>query len=348
VRVLMTADAVGGVWTYAVELIAGLGDEAEVVLATCGPAPNRAQQEQLRRLPLAAYEHRDYALEWTAEPWDDVVRAGEWLAELREQHDAELVHLNAFAHGAMPFGVPVVVVGHSCVLSWHEAVRGRPAGPEWDRYRREVSAGIAGADALVAPTAAMLDALVRLYEPAGETIVIPNGIGDDAYARRDKRPYVLGVGRAWDEAKNLEALERVAPELPWPVCVAGAGGSLGHVPPDALRALYGHAAIFAEPARYEPFGLAALEAGRGACGLVLGDIPSLREVWGDAALYVEPFDDDALAAALLALTRDETAIAALGAAAHERAHSFTGAAMADAYLDLYVGLRAAATVGAAR
>jgi glycogen(starch) synthase len=344
----MTADAVGGVWTYAVELIAALGEDAEIVLATCGPAPGRAQREQLRRLPLSAYEHRGYALEWMAEPWDDVARAGEWLAELREQHDAELVHLNAFAHGAMPFGVPVVVVGHSCVLSWHEAVRGRPAGPEWDRYRREVSEGIAGADVLVAPTAAMLDALVRLYEPAAETIVVPNGIGDGAYAPRDKRPYVLGVGRAWDEAKNLGALERVAPELPWPVRVAGAGGSLGHVSPEALRALYGHAAVFAEPARYEPFGLAALEAGRAACALVLGDIPSLREVWGGAAVYVDPFDDDALAAALLALTRDETRTAALGAAARDRARSFTGEAMGDAYLDLYAGLREAAPVGATR
>ena len=57
-------------------------------------------------------------------------------------------------------------------------------------------------------------------------------------------------------------------------------------------------AIYALPARYEPFGLSALEAGLCGCALVLGDIPSLREVWGDAAVFVDPHDAQALAKAL--------------------------------------------------
>jgi glycosyltransferase involved in cell wall biosynthesis len=328
----MTADAVGGVWTYARELIAGLGDDAQVVLAVMGPPPDDAD---LERLPLAGYEHADFALEWMPEPWGEVARAGEWLLDLADRYDPHVVHLNGYAHASLPFGVPVVVVGHSCVLSWHLAVRAAPAGPEWQRYEAAVAAGLAGADALVAPTAAMLDELVRLYAPACETAVIPNGIAPGGLAPRDKRPYVLGVGRAWDEAKNLAALERIAPDLPWPVLVAGDGGSLGRVDPEALRTLYGHAAVFAEPARYEPFGLAALEAGLAGCALVLGDIPSLREVWGDAALYVDPDDDAGLERTLARLIDDAPLRRRLAVAARTRALEYTPDRMTDGYLRAY-------------
>jgi glycosyltransferase involved in cell wall biosynthesis len=338
VKVLMTADAVGGVWTYAGELIAGLGDEVEVVLAVMGPAPPDTE---------LAFEHRDFALEWMDEPWNDVAHAGDWLLDLCERHAPDLVHLNGYVHASLPFGRPVVVVGHSCVLSWHLAVRRAPAGPEWRRYREGVTNGLAHADALVAPTASMLGELVRLYTPACDTAVIPNGLAAHGLEPRDKRPYVLGVGRVWDEAKNLAALERVAPELPWPVLVAGDGGSLGRVDTEALRTLYGHAAVFAEPARYEPFGLAALEAGLAGCALVLGDIPSLREVWGDAAVYVDPFDDGELTEALRALARDEERRERCARAAVDRARRYTRERMAARYLDLYAGLTSTARAEAA-
>ena len=291
----MTADSVGGVWTYACELIAAIGEDADVVLAVMGPRPNTAQRRRLARLPLAGYAECGGALEWMEDPWDDVARAGSWLLELQRAHDAELVHLNGFVHASLPFGVPVVVVGHSCVLSWHDAVRGRPAGPEWGRYRSEVQRGLASADAVVAPTAAMLAELARLYRPQAEMFVIPNGIERRDLGPGDKRRWVLGVGRFWDEAKNL----------------------------------------------------AALEAGRCGCALVLGDIPSLREVWSDAAVYVDPFDDDALAAALADVIEDDRWRREVGAAALERAGIYSRDRMAAAYLDLYREVRAVGRLEAA-
>jgi glycogen synthase len=230
--------------------------------------------------------------------------------------------------------VPKLVVGHSCVLSWHEAVRGRPAGPDWSWYRRAVIRGLARADALVAPTAAMLAELVRLYAPRCPRAVIPNGIGGGPRPLA-KEEFVLGVGRVWDEGKNLEALRRAADELPWPVVVAGEGGLLGRVAPERLAELYGRAAIFAAPARYEPFGLSALEAGLAGCALVLGDLASLREVWGPAALYVDPGDDDALTATLRALIRAPARVEVLGAAARARALHYTRERMTAGYLDVY-------------
>jgi glycogen synthase len=162
-----------------------------------------------------------------------------------------------------------------------------------------------------------------------------------------KRRFVLGVGRAWDAAKNLAALEGVADRLSCPVVVAGEGSALGRVDDVRLRQLYGDAPVFAAPARYEPFGLAALEAASSGCALVLGDIPTLREVWADAAVYVDPGDDDALAHALERLLADEQERGRLAEDARRRAASYSRERMAGDYVRLYERLCARTRVGAA-
>jgi glycogen synthase len=338
-RVLMTADAVGGVWTYALDLIEALPDDVEVVLAATGPPATIEQRARLREAAPARFEERPYALEWMDDPWADVERAGEWLLELAAEADVDLVHVNGYVHAALPFGRPVLLVGHSCVLSWHEAARGAPAGPGWSRYAVAVATGLRSADVVVAPTRSMLAALERIYAYSGEAFVIPNGRSRRGLEPGTKEPFVLGVGRVWDEAKNLAALERVAPELPWPVLVAGEGSSLGRLGELELQGLYGRASIFAEPARYEPFGLAALEAGLSGCALVLGDLASLREVWGDAAIYVSG-SDDALLQALQWLIDDDVLRSELGARARGRALGYSPERMAEAYGGLYRRLAA--------
>jgi glycosyltransferase involved in cell wall biosynthesis len=151
----------------------------------------------------------------------------------------------------------------------------------------------------------------------------------------------------------VAALARVAPRLPWAVAVAGEGAvgegvrSLGRIDRDELDRLLAVAAIFAEPARYEPFGLAALEAGLASCALVLGDIPSLREVWGDAALFVAPDDEAGLERTLASLISHPVLRAEYGARAGRRARSYSAGRMADGYLDAYARVRAAASVEAA-
>jgi glycosyltransferase involved in cell wall biosynthesis len=95
------------------------------------------------------------------------------------------------------------------------------------------------------------------------------------------------------------------------------------------------ASIYALPARYEPFGQTALEAALSGCALVLGDVPSLREVWGPAALYVPPDDHAALHAALTMLIDDELLRRRMATKAHTRALQFTPSRMVDAYLSAY-------------
>ena len=73
-------------------------------------------------------------------------------------------------------------------------------------------------------------------------------------------------------------------------------------PPQMARVVSRAPSIYALPARYEPFGLSVLEAALSGCALVLGDIPSLREIWDGAALFVDP--DDARRAAKHAADAD--------------------------------------------
>ena len=100
------------------------------------------------------------------------------------------------------------------------------------------------------------------------------------------------------------------------------------------------ASIYALPARYEPFGLSILEAGLSECALVLGDIPSLREHWEGAAVFVAPDDREALRSAIDRLIDRPSQRAELGRRARVRGQEFTVTRMTDAYQRLYDGLLA--------
>jgi glycogen(starch) synthase len=348
-RVLMTADTVGGVWTYAVELSAALArHEVEICLATLGPPPSAAHRAAAAALPNVALTSLDCRLEWMDEPWDDVDRSGSWLREVAAAFRPDVLHLNGYAHGALPWRAGVLVAAHSCVLSWWRAVRREDAPAEWDRYRAAVQGGLAAADIVVAPSRSMLDSLVAHYGELSDASVVPNGSIARGPRNVPKEPFVLSAGRLWDEAKNLPAIDAAACDISWPVYVAGAqahpcGGQaraaharlLGQLSPQEMRRWQARAAIFALPVRYEPFGLSALEAARAGCALVLGDIPSQREIWHNAAVFVAPDDTRALAAAIQALIDDPGRCAEMGRRARRRAARFSAARMASSYHDLY-------------
>ena len=306
--VLVTADAVGGVFPYSLELSRGIvARGGRVVLAVLGPAPSAAQRAAVAAIESVELVTVPGKLEWMDDPWDDVARAGEALLALEARTRPSVVHLGGYAHAALPFRSPKLVVGHSCVVSWWRASWGAEPPPVWERYRREVRRGLDAADLVVTPTRAMQGDLERCHGPLRHTRVIRNGRSARLFPPGRKEPFVLAAGRLWDRAKNLESLARAAPRLPWPVRVAGDLGdaaapagveALGRLDEAALAAAYGRAAIYALPARYEPFGLSVLEAALARCALVLGDIPSLREIWNGAALFVPPDDENAIADAI--------------------------------------------------
>jgi glycogen synthase len=356
-RVLMTTDTVGGVWTYAVELACALDERGvQVALATMGAPLAAHQREELACNPGIVLYESQYRLEWMQGCWDDVDAAGRWLLQLEREFAPDVVHLNQYAFGSLPFQAPKLVVAHSCVLSWWQAVHGTAAPAEWDSYGRRVRDGLAGAELVAAPTQAMLSTLAPNYGFDKAGLVIPNCAPAAQFKPARKQPCVLAAGRFWDRAKNLSALEKVAPQVPWPVKVAGSathpdGGTvapknvqfLGELPRSALARQLASASIYALPARYEPFGLSVLEAALCGCALVLGDIPSLREVWGDAAVYVPAREDDGLRRALIRLMDNEDERARHAQAARMRARQYTPERTCEGYLDAYARLAAAFT-----
>jgi glycosyltransferase involved in cell wall biosynthesis len=380
-RILMTADTVGGVWTYALELARAVGVHGvEVGLATMGAAVSQRQRRQVESLSNVTLFESAYKLEWMEEPWGDVEAAGRWLLEVEEEFRPDVVHLNGYAHGALPWRAPVLVAAHSCVVSWWRAVRGEDPPAALARYREEVTRGLWSADMVVSPSRAMLNEVVRIYgSDSGTEVPLPvsgsfppNRVIYNARTRAlfgpgKKDEMVLTAGRVWDEAKNIAALERVASQLNWPVCVAGerrepgrdgnrseglSGQTrmaappaernvcptmlgLGYLEERELAGRLSRAAVYALPARYEPFGLSVLEAALSGCALVLGDIPSLREIWGEAAVYVGAEDSEGLRRAIGRLVEDSTWRTEMAVRAVKRAGSFHPRRMGNAYVAVY-------------
>lgn len=338
----MTADAVGGVWTYALALAEALRPHGITVqLATMGPRPSAAQRLEAARR-VAGLHESDFRLEWMDDPWDDVAAAGVWLQDLVKRNGCDVVHLNGFAHATVPFAVPTLVAAHSCVLSWWSAVRNESAPPAWDHYRRAVRRGLDAASIVITPTRALLEMMQAEHGLIPHSRVIHNGLDVPLSPRAGKEKLVLASGRFRDEGKNLALLERIAPLVPWPLAVAGcdvAGESglksLGALARDKLRNWQGRAAIAVHPARYEPFGLVPLEAAVARCALVLADIPSLRELWDGAALFAHPDDAGGFAAAVNSLIADPALCRAMAARAARRARAFTASGMAAGYANAY-------------
>lgn len=355
-NVLMTADAVGGVWTYACELIAGVAaHDVDVHLAVLGPPPSDSQAAEAETAGCAALHCNGAALEWMPDPWEELDAAEEWLVDLAADVVADVVHLNSYVHAAARWRRPVVCVGHSCVLSWWAAVRGDVPPPSWDRYRARVGRGLHAADEVVAPSGWMLGELRRIYGIARGR-VIHNGLGPRSSPPEPGRDrLIMTAGRLWDPAKNLDAVVAIAPELRWPVAVAGGDPgetgnvvSLGRLARTDLLARLQGAGMFVLPARYEPFGFGPLEAARAGCPLILGDIPSLRELWDGAALFVHPDDPRALLHTCNALITDDEERARWSRRARARASRYSRSAMSAGYAELYADVlhRARATAGA--
>lgn len=332
-RILMTADCVGGVWTYALDVAVSLAQfGVEIGLATMGPRPSQSQKSEAAQISNLKLFESDYKLEWMESPWSEVDAAGIWLLELAKDFDPQIVHLNGYVHASLPWEVPVVVVAHSCVRSWWQAVKAEPVPVEFAEYTKRVSKALRRANLVIAPTQSMLDAICQNYELVVPKKVLPNGRAQALFFPGQKKDLILTAGRLWDEAKGLQLLEHIAPRLKWPLYAAGENrhpsgshrppqniGALGYLNSKKLAESLSVASIYAAPALYEPFGLTVLEAALSGCALVLSDIPSFRENWSGAAILIPGRDQDSWCAALDSLIENPQARSALAQKAQSRA-----------------------------
>jgi len=343
--ILMTTDTVGGVWTYSLELCTSLQQfDIQVCLATMGDHLSSSQWKSTKKISNLVIEESDYALEWMDDPWKEVDEAGQWLMELERKIEPDLIHLNNYAHGALPWNAPVLMVGHSCVLSWWKATRQEDAPEKWNTYAARVKEGLKHADYIVAVSYSLLDQMNGLYGPFSQCKCIYNARDAGDFYTGRKKDMIFSMGRLWDEAKNIASLCENSSRFSWPVYVAGAGDIpsesgnvtfLGPLTQPEVAEWLSRARIYVMPARYEPFGLSVLEAALSGCALVLGDLRTLREVWGSAALYADPDDPEELRRRIQSLIQNPSLRRLMTRKAGEKARSYSPRRFAGRYADLY-------------
>ena len=209
------------------------------------------------------------------------------------------------------------------------------------------------ADRVIAVSAKMReDILAHFDTDPARVVVIHNGTDPSRFHRVDgrehldrlgiKEPYVLFVGRITDQkgifhlldaAKKLpagvqvvlcasapdtpeieERLRRAVPEHP------NVKWIYEMVPLDVVRQLYSHAAVFACPSVYEPFGLINLEAMACETPVVASGVGGILEVVveGETGYLVPPARPDDLAAALRRMLDDPAHARAMGRAGRKR------------------------------
>jgi glycosyltransferase involved in cell wall biosynthesis len=348
-RLLITTDAVGGVWRYSIALAQGLAASGtRCTLAVLGPAPDARQRDEASAIPGCTLVETGLKLDWVLTGRAALDASINSLITIAGNAGAASAHLHAPSLACPRWPIPVAVVAHSCMGTWWHAVRQGEMPPDFAWHAANTAEGLEAADVVIAPSAAFGRALRQVHR-LGRTIeIIPNGLEDHPPRGVPRQGFVLAAGRLWDPAKNMAVLDRAACLVDFPIRAAGPvrapqGGDftschldlLGTLPGAFMRAVMARAAIFASPARYEPFGLAVLEAAQLATPLVLADIPTFRELWSDAAVFVPPGDAGAWAGALTQLMANSNERARLGACARRRALLYTRDAMVTATAALH-------------
>ena len=349
-RVLLATDAVGGVWVYSVELARALGElGVEAVLAVMGPSPDERRREEAAGLRLI---DTGLPLDWLETSPAELRRSGDVLADISSREGIDVVQTSSAALLAnTQFDQPCVAVQHSCVATWWAAVKTTPIPDEFLWRKELVECGLNRASAVAAPTVAFAADTARTYQLSTPVVAVPNGRRTVLPQDLPRGDFVFTASRLWDEGKNVAMLDRAAAGLAVPVQAAGplrgpngttisldrihALGELSH---SRIAGLLAARPVFTSAALYEPFGLSVLEAAQAGCALVLSDIPTHREIWADAAVFVPARDGSAFAAAIERLFANMGQRHDLGERARARAALYTPERMARGMADIYAGV----------
>ena len=361
-HVLVTSDTLNGNWTYTRELVSGLITRGlRVTLVSFGQIPLPEQTTWMERLHGLAYHPTAFRLDWMQEGQRDFEDASAYLCSLVKETRPDVFHSNHLCYGALPVAIPRVVVAHGDLITWWKSVHGRePKDSAWLRwYRQTMVRGVAEASAVVAASEWMLNTVRSTYAAGVQETVIYHGrnpIFFNPYVAKEDS--VLAIGRLLDPAKQVHLLTQQT--HPVPVCIVEdddtanqssripvradikfsdgtAGVSLKGSQSEAeLRLLYSRAALYAGTYRYDPSGMAVLDAALSRCALILNDIPSLREIWGPAAVYFRTNEAESLAEAVRILSADVQLRRNFANRAFQRAReSFNAHRMIDNYIQLY-------------
>ena len=206
---------------------------------------------------------------------------------------------------------------------------------------------------LVAVSEATRSDLLRYYHVAKERVgVVHHGV-EPAFSRLDRsntEPYLLCVSTLHPH-KNLhrligafgrkrrdfqlilagmrgfhtQSIERLIDEMGLRASVQ----LTGWIPREKLHELYARAHAFVYPSTFEGFGMPVLEALAAGIPTACADIPPLREVAGESALFFDPSNEDVIGAAIEQIMTDQDLRERLKGAGPERARPFTWARCAE-------------------
>ena len=367
-HILITADTLGGVWTYTLELVTGLvrrGDR--VTLVSFGDIPTAAQTQWMEGLANLDYRPTAFKLEWMLDSEADMEASSQYLLALIQESRPDLLHFSQFYYGAINCDVPRIVVAHSDVVSWWMSVhRHSPPETDWLRwYRQVVARGLREATSVVAPSRWMLEQIELHYGKPASACVIHNGRTPALFNPYiSKKETTVTLGRLWDSGKNVSLLLRQ--QMPGAVHIVGCDRhpelqthafvaetirpNISLDPQQDDRQIVqtlARAGVYAATSQYEPFGLAPVEAALSRCAIVASDIPSFRELWEGAAIFFRNNDPESLSLALESLQRDRGFRLNQGNIAfrHARQH-FTADRMVAAYRNLYQSVAPAQALSA--
>ena len=290
-----------------------------------------------------------------------------WPAVLARD-GADLFH-SPYVIGPILGRVPTVVTIHDLILERFPQYT--PSWPLRHAYRLMATASLRHATAVIAVSEATRNEVDHWYPAtSNKTRVVHNGV-DPAFGRApspselarvreryDLPPrFVLAIG-AGRPHKNLEILVDAAlligrSDVQFVIVSAAdrrfpdrlgerlretgerSVRRLARVEESDLPALYRLASAFVFPSLVEGFGLPMLEAMAAGTAVVASDRSSLPEVAGDAAIYFDPRDAQALSARLTQILDDPGLRRVLAARGIERARAFSWDAAARAVLDVY-------------
>jgi glycogen synthase len=359
-HILITADTLGGVWTYTQELVKGLASSGvRITLVSFGDIPPGEQTRWMEGVRGLDYRPTAFKLEWMQNCEEDMESSSTYLRDIVHEVRPDLLHFSQYYYGALECDVPRVVVAHSDVLSWWSSVHQcPPAESAWLRWYREVvTRGLAEATCVVAPSRWMLEQIHKFYLKPARGEVVYNGRTPSLFNPHGrKNGETITVGRLWDSGKNAALMLREP--MPGEVRIVGAERHPEsnndafvmeqipaniHLEPQQsdceLAAMLAVSSIYAATSQYEPFGLAPLEAALSRCAIVASDIPTFRELWGESAVYFRNKDAAHLRQALASVADDAAVRDAYADKAYEHAcRNFGAARMVSAYLDLYHSL----------
>jgi glycosyltransferase involved in cell wall biosynthesis len=170
----------------------------------------------------------------------------------------------------------------------------------------------------------------RRYGASAEYVLCLGGVHPRKNTERAIRAFMAAQRRrGGSEQLIVVGLER-------PPLEGGRVIFVGYLPDAELAALYAGAKVFLYPSLYEGFGFPPLEAMAMGTPVICSDTSSLPEVVGDAAVQVDPRDEEAISRAIADLLSSPDRRAALVAAGYRQVKRFSWQSCARRTLELYL------------